>query len=1157
MRGAIVRSLRAPLLASTAILLTALPAAAQSVAQTWNGSTSTDWFDGNNWDSTTVPAPIDSATLDTITPNPAIASVSAVTIADLNVGFTGTGALTVNTGADFTVTNLAVIGGAMSGPATSADGAVVVDGLNTTFNVSGGTIVVGATGTGTFTVQNEAVTTTVDSYVGHLQGANGTVTVSGAGSQWNNSGDSFVGNFGTGVFNVTGGGAVAVTGSTFVGVETGGAGTLNISGSGSSWTTTLVTALGGSVLSTNGGSGTVNVSNGGTYVANNETVIGFKPGGSGVFNVSSGASVQVNNNAGVYLGFSAGSTGSLTIDNATWDGGAAGDMIIGGNTGGGAGAGGTGIVTVRNGSALTMQGAMYLGRGASGGDGTLNVSGPGSTVTLTTSVDSLFVGHTGSGVMNITNGASVTNAGFAYLGNFAGALGVVNIDGSFSTWTSNGPVVVIGGNQSALDPGGTGIVNVRNGGTFNTNDATLGFDATGNATGIVNVTGPGSTWNAAEIFVGDFSIGFVNITNGGRVNAASMFLGECNCSSGTVNISGGSTLNLTDDLVVGNSGTGTMTVSGPGTTVSAGGMLVVGVAATGSLTIANGASVTANGVLLAFNPGFSSGAINVTGAGSTLTSTGAIGIGSPDGALNVLDGGRVDAATVIISEGRITIGGGSSLNGAGLLLTGTATTTFGLRGSLTNQINVGANPATLDGALVITGRNVGRTTYTLVRSGDLTGSTFSSVSFDPLLRNPVLSYTTGDVLLTVDPFLLTSLLPGTVNTNQRNVAQAIDNALAGGAQPSMAFENIFFLPGPELLNTLSQLSGEPGAGVQQSVLTGAGMFMGSVFDHAFGSPAGGAGAGGAPLGYAPQRQVSRQAAQAYAAVTPKDRPVSFEGRWSVWAAGYGGSSRISGDNAAGSHDTTSRVYGVTGGATYRASADSQLGFALGGAGSSFGIADGLGSGTSDSFNAALYGHHAFGPAYMAAALGYSWQDASTDRTVTAGGTTEVLRASFRPQALVARLEGGRRFEMPVFSVTPYAAVQTTTLFMPAYAEFAASGPGLFALSYDSSRATTTRGELGARFDTMAALGDRPLMLRAKAAWAHDWNNDRTVTATFQQLPGATFTVNGATPAANAALLSFGADLALGPGWTVGAGFDGEFSRTNASYAGKGNLRYSW
>ncbi len=93
-------------------------------------------------------------------------------------------------------------------------------------------------------------------------------------------------------------------------------------------------------------------SNGGTYIANNETVIGFKPGGSGVFNVSSGASVQVNNNAGVYLGFSAGSTGSLTIDNATWDGGAAGDMIIGGNTGGGAGAGGTGIVTVRNGSAL-------------------------------------------------------------------------------------------------------------------------------------------------------------------------------------------------------------------------------------------------------------------------------------------------------------------------------------------------------------------------------------------------------------------------------------------------------------------------------------------------------------------------------------------------------------------------------------------------------------------------------------------------------------------------------------------------------------------------------------------------------------------------------------------------------------------------------------
>jgi uncharacterized protein with beta-barrel porin domain len=319
---------------------------------------------------------------------------------------------------------------------------------------------------------------------------------------------------------------------------------------------------------------------------------------------------------------------------------------------------------------------------------------------------------------------------------------------------------------------------------------------------------------------------------------------------------------------------------------------------------------------------------------------------------------------------------------------------------------------------------------------------------------------------------------------------------------------------------------------------------------------------GGALGYASQPRVPAAAQEAYAAVTPRDRKPSstmpsFEQRWSVWASGYGGSTRVSGDSGAGSHATTSRVYGVAAGATWRASADTQLGFALGGAGSNFSVGNGLGSGTADAFNAALYGRHTIGSGYVAAALGYSWQDATTDRTVSAGGTSETLHASFRPQALTTRLEGGRRFITTAFGVTPYAAVQTTTLFMPSYGETATSGTGAFALAYASRSVTATRGELGARFDRAMLLSGTPLTLKAKAAWAHDWNNDPVATATFQQLPGATFTVNGARPAADSALLSLGADAVLGGGWRAGASFDGEFSRTTASYSGKGSLRYSW
>jgi uncharacterized protein with beta-barrel porin domain len=238
------------------------------------------------------------------------------------------------------------------------------------------------------------------------------------------------------------------------------------------------------------------------------------------------------------------------------------------------------------------------------------------------------------------------------------------------------------------------------------------------------------------------------------------------------------------------------------------------------------------------------------------------------------------------------------------------------------------------------------------------------------------------------------------------------------------------------------------------------------------------------------------------------------------------------------------------------SADTRLGFALGGAGSSFSLAAGFGSGSADVFNVALYGRKAFGASYVAAALGYTWQDASTDRTVTASGT-DVLRASFQPQALTARLEGGHRFDTGIFGVTPYAGLQSTAFFMPSYSERAASGSNQFALTYDSPNVTEARGELGLRFDKHMALADKMLTLKAKAAWALDWNRDRSATATFQQLAGTSFTVNAAESASDTALVSLGAALALGRGWSIGANFDGEFSRTTESYTGKGGLRWVW
>ena len=64
-------------------------------------------------------------------------------------------------------------------------------------------------------------------------------------------------------------------------------------------------------------------------------------------------------------------------------------------------------------------------------------------------------------------------------------------------------------------------------------------------------------------------------------------------------------------------------------------------------------------------------------------------------------------------------------------------------------------------------------------------------------------------------------------------------------------------------------------------------------------------------------------------------------------------------------------------------------------------------------------------------------------------------------------------------------------------------------------------------------------------------------ATFQTLPGASFVVNGARQAADAALVTGSAEMKWINGWSIAGTFEGEFSNVTASYAGKGVVRYAW
>jgi uncharacterized protein with beta-barrel porin domain len=397
---------------------------------------------------------------------------------------------------------------------------------------------------------------------------------------------------------------------------------------------------------------------------------------------------------------------------------------------------------------------------------------------------------------------------------------------------------------------------------------------------------------------------------------------------------------------------------------------------------------------------------------------------------------------------------------------------------------------------------------------------------------------------------LPALAQSGFNGNQANVAGGINNGLGNGNNRNSPFDAVLDLTGAQLATALTQLSGEGATG---GAIGGIGMmnsFLSLLLNPLSGAPGGNPGALGFARAFGPGEEMSPQAAEAYAAVTPKDR-------WSLWGQAYGGYNTTGGNAVAGSNDVTTRTWGLAAGADYRVSPNTTLGFALAGGTMSWGLTNNLGGGKSDVFQIGAYGSHWFGASYVSAAASYAWHDMTTDRTVTAVGT-EQMTASFQAQNFGGRLETGHRFDTAWFGITPYAAAQAQQFNAPAYSETTVSGTGAFALNYDARSVTATRLELGAWFDKTYALArGEALTIRTRAAWAHDHTSDNTMYAVFQSLPGSNFIVNGAAPPSDLLLLSAGAEMRLANSWTLGAKLDGEFGNGALTYTGTGMVKYAW
>ena len=439
-----------------------------------------------------------------------------------------------------------------------------------------------------------------------------------------------------------------------------------------------------------------------------------------------------------------------------------------------------------------------------------------------------------------------------------------------------------------------------------------------------------------------------------------------------------------------------------------------------------------------------------------------------------------------------------------------------------------------------------QTTYTILHSGGLGGSTFDSLTVAPGFTG-TLTYTPTDVLLALNANLG---LGGNLNINQQNVANALNNFFnAGGALPAGILP-VFNLTGGNLQNALTQLSGEANVDGQAVTFQQMTQFLSLMLDP-FVAGRNGVGGGSGALGFAPEQEAyfPSDIALAYDAIlkAPPPKPATLDQRWTEWGTAYGGSDKTNGDPVVGSNTFTASTFGFAAGMDYHPAPDTILGFALAGDGTNWTLAQALGSGRSDAFQAGVYGTKYFGPAYVAGSLAVANNWMTTSRTALG----DQLTSSFNAQSVGGRVEAGYRYAVqPAIGVTPYGALQAQSLHTPSRSEIDLTGGG-FGLSFAAMNATDTRSELGARFDGLTTLNGLPLILRGRLAWAHDWVSNPALSAVFQALPGASFVVNGAALPANSALASASAELKLNPHVSLLGKFDGEFANGSQTYAGTG------
>jgi outer membrane autotransporter protein len=842
--------------------------------------------------------------------------------------------------------------------------------------------------------------------------------------------------------------------------------------------------------------------------------------------------------------------------------------------------------------------------------GTIHVTGSGADAVF---MDTVGTSNTAT-VENLPGGRIISDQGDA-LRTLSGTTTVINAGLIQSSGAAfNGGNAVAGSSLTFILQTGSQIIGTANGAPNASNELRLqGSGVVDNAfTSFQTLTMEGTDWTWRG--TGDFTNTFVNSGTlrlqtplTGNVAVAAPATLEASAQTLTGNVANDGLVRFaqpTDGTYAGvisgtgaveKTGAGTLTLTGAntytgGTTVNAG-TLQLGaggsLASTGSLTV-NGGTFALNGHnqtvgMLSGSGGvidLSGGTLTVNNNADATLATSLVGNGSFvnqgtgtldltgnntfTGSLTTNSGGLAMngsfTGTVIVNGGTLSGNGtmgGLIVNAGGTVAPGNSIGTLTVTGNMvqnagsfyqveanaagqSDRINVGGT-ATLNGGTVQVlaqpGNYRARTTYTILRaSGGVTG-TYSGVTSNFAFLTPSLSYDANDVFLTL---ALAGFSFGGRTINQRAVGGVPDQTFASASGDYATVLNAIAAlsreQGPQILDAIS---GQNYAGFSNAMVQAAQLFLTNFANRAGSSTGGG---------------TKVQLAEACVTACDATPPAV----WGAWGGAVGGTGTISGNDNAGTFTYT--VGGFSGGLDRKFGDNFTAGVTVGYLTGGQWTGGFSGRSVTDSVQAGLYGSFLQGPLYVDAIAGYAYSSNQLWRNINIPGLqSRTAYGNAGANQFLGQLETGWRFDFggaPGYYVTPFGLIQGSVVTQNALTETGAQSLGLNVAQQTTSSLRTIFGaQLGASMDV--GLRDR-IAAQLRLGWSHEYSDTaRPVTASFVGAPAVPFTVFGAAPTRDGAVIGFSASTAVADAASVYVRYEGTIAGQDSGHALTAGLRMTW